>query len=667
MKIDWLTIEEFSDAKVIDAEHKEQDEESAKKVAEASNNISNLHVLLRSDLEIGNDCTGLKAVLNIFADDYYKLYINDEFVAMGPAPGFVGDCFFDELDVSSFLRPGKNRLAIHLYYQGLVNRVFVSGDNRLAFFTNMTVNGREETLEWFYSITKAFWGDTIGYETQFLENFDSSLYDSDWKNCDYLKEGYKRCVPAVWADYNVSKSPVNTVCTNDVFPVSSRSFCEEGKTVYSYDFGEELAGCLYIEGDFSSAEEVLIRAGEELEGDRVRFDMRCNCRYEEKWKPVVGKCNYENYDYKAFRYVEIIVPGDAGLTLVKAISRHYPFDDNFNCYKGNDEKLKQIFEICKRSVKVGTQEGFLDCPSREKGQYLGDAIITGRSYAFLTGKTDMLRKCIRQFSYTKKTCPGLMAVAPGSLMQEIADFSLLFSELLLTDYEFTGDKCFLEEYYPVALGVTKYFSKYENTDGILDTVSEKWNLVDWPENLRDGYDHPLTRPIVGSGPHNVVNALYVGSMINLSKIEKILGKKETYDIEGRIKKFREFFFDEAKGLFKDSIKSSHCSLHSNVYPLFFGMFTKEETENAVSFLGEKGFSCGAFLSYFAMQALGKLGKIDELYRLLTNETEHGYMNMLREGATTCFEAWGKDQKWNTSLCHPWASGPVPIISEYFQK
>ena len=37
--------------------------------------------------------------------------------------------------------------------------------------------------------------------------------------------------------------------------------------------------------------------------------------------------------------------------------------------------------------------------------------------------------------------------------------------------------------------------------------------------------------------------------------------------------------------------------------------------------------------------------------------------MLREGATSCWEAWGKDQKWNTSLCHPWASAPVIILAE----
>jgi hypothetical protein len=32
--------------------------------------------------------------------------------------------------------------------------------------------------------------------------------------------------------------------------------------------------------------------------------------------------------------------------------------------------------------------------------------------------------------------------------------------------------------------------------------------------------------------------------------------------------------------------------------------------------------------------------------------------MLRDGATTCLEAWGVEQKWNTSLCHPWSSSPI---------
>jgi hypothetical protein len=53
---------------------------------------------------------------------------------------------------------------------------------------------------------------------------------------------------------------------------------------------------------------------------------------------------------------------------------------------------------------------------------------------------------------------------------------------------------------------------------------------------------------------------------------------------------------------------------------------------------------------------------DELaLELATND--NAWMNMIKEGATTTFEAWGKDQKWNTSLCHPWATAPLIILSK----
>jgi len=64
-----------------------------------------------------------------------------------------------------------------------------------------------------------------------------------------------------------------------------------------------------------------------------------------------------------------------------------------------------------------------------------------------------------------------------------------------------------------------------------------------------------------------------------------------------------------------------------------------------------------------MKGLGRTGHYRELYELLVNDGPHGWMNMIREGATTCMEAWGKDQKWNTSFCHPWGTSPISIIIE----
>ena len=132
---------------------------------------------------------------------------------------------------------------------------------------------------------------------------------------------------------------------------------------------------------------------------------------------------------------------------VRAVVRHYPLEERLCTVRSSDKRLEEIFYICKNAVKLGTQEGYLDCPTREKGQYLGDAVVTSLSQVWLTGTVEMLRKCIDQFAQTAEICPGLMAVAPGALMQEIADFSLLWPKLLLTDYQFTGDKQFLGKYY----------------------------------------------------------------------------------------------------------------------------------------------------------------------------------------------------------------------------
>lgn len=69
------------------------------------------------------------------------------------------------------------------------------------------------------------------------------------------------------------------------------------------------------------------------------------------------------------------------------------------------------------------------------------------------------------------------------------------------------------------------------------------------------------------------------------------------------------------------------------------------------------------MAYFLLKALCRLGRHMDAYSLIVSQGEHSWYNMVREGATTCFEAWGKDQKWNTSLCHPWASAPISVLAE----
>ncbi len=323
--------------------------------------------------------------------------------------------------------------------------------------------------------------------------------------------------------------------------------------------------------------------------------------------------------------------------------------------------LNGIFDICRRGVQLGAQEAFLDCPSREKGQYLGDGTITAHAHLLLTGDARMYKKMLLDFAASARVCPGLMAVAPGNEMQEIADYSCQYPEQIMTYYELTGDIDTVRQLMPVVDALEDYFDRFRTDGGLIENVTEKWNLVDWPANLRDGYDFELSQPI-GPGKHNVINAFYYGLKKDADRMRALLALPPRNEAEAVRRAFIAAFRKE-DGLFRDAVGSEHTALHSVVLPLYYGITEAEDMAPAVALIRERGLCCGVYMACFVLKALVRNGEYDLMNALLLSEDEHSWGNMLREGATSCWEAWGKDQKWNTSLCHPWASAPIILLME----
>ena len=188
--------------------------------------------------------------------------------------------------------------------------------------------------------------------------------------------------------------------------------------------------------------------------------------------------------------------------------RHYPYEKKAE-FDADTPELSAIIKLSSDTLKYGMQENFVDCPTREKGQYLGDVSIAARAHAILTADTGMMKNAIVDFCNSCFICNGMMAVSVSSLMQEIADYSLQFPAQELWVYKTDGDLDFLRYAEPYITGMYEYFKGYAREDGLFQNLYDKWNIVDWPRNLRDGYDFSLTRPI-GDGIHNVLNAFWCG-------------------------------------------------------------------------------------------------------------------------------------------------------------
>ena len=660
MRPEFICHPDFSERKPICVFHKENADVDLPLPDPA---LRNRHILFRKKLRLEQIQS---ARLQITADDYYKLYINGKFITQGPSPSYPSHYCYNEIDVRDALHEGENTFAVHTYYQGTVNRVWVSGDNRQMLWLSLTVNGQLRL------VSDESWrvADHTGYadygltpkhhDTTFLEFYRSTADETDFYEPDFDDSGWGYAAIYRNADYCLQKQSTEQLVFETILP-SVRERISGGLRL---DFGRETVGSLRIVASGKRGDTVLIRYGEELQADgAVRYALRCGCRYEDKWELSGKRDLFLPFDYKGFRYVELLAPASVSFERVEMLARHYPFAER-QTYTTDNPELKAVLQLCADTIRYGTQEVFIDCPTREKGQYLGDVSIAGRAQAILTQDTSMMKKAILDFCYSSFICPGLMAVAPASKMQEIADYSLQLPAQITWVYAMDHDLAFVKKAEPYVTGLYHYFLERTNADGLLEYIPEKWNLVDWPENLRDGYDFNLERP-VKRGLHNVINAFWCGFLEAMDEYFSILGLAETGLTERVKRSFVGTFYSKEKGLFCDTPQHTHAAVHSNLLPLLFGIGTEDtERRNRMMdlLMRKKLTSMGVYMAYFALAALVRHGRRDLAETLATDLG--AWKNMLAEGATATFEAWGKDQKKNTSLFHPWATAPLIVFADY---
>ncbi len=660
----FITVPIFKDAMPINVFHREYDETWKAPVPIASD----FHVAFRRIFKAEK---GRKYVIDLSADDYFMLYVNGKYICQGVRQSSAWRYRYISCDISDEVEDGENVIFIHAYYHGLVCRAYQSADNRFGVVSDVFEDGKYifgSDESWKFREMTEYSGHTLGYDTAFTEDTDFRLMPKNQKCIDFDDSTWENAVIKADGDHKYLAKSENPIVRYGVLPKKIKKI---GKNKLFVDFGKEYTGVISLTVRGSRGSYVTIRYGEDIidgKKNAVYYDMPSNMLYEEKCILSGEQDESEFFDYKAFRYVEISWENDeTAIENIKLLVQHRDF---FPIWTVEDKKsvIGKIFEICQQTLKIGAQETLMDCPSREKGQYLGDFTVSGLAYLYLTGDREYYRSILYDFAASCDYCDGMSAVCPGSHMQEIADYSLQYPQQILEYYKYSGDKDTVRELLPVCEKLIGHFEKFSRDDGLLCGVNDKWNLVDWPTGMRDGYDADLSSPPKGNVCHNVINAYYIGALINYGELCDCVGALRDKEKENRlIKAFYDEFYDEKTCLFTDRGESTHSSLHSNVLPLFYGFANKNAKCAAVNMIKEKGFACGTYFAYFVLKALTKCGEKDLAFTLMTNESERGWVNMLREGATTAYEAWGKKMKWNTSRCHPWSCAPVIILYESFPE
>ena len=170
--------------------------------------LQNRHILYRRKAVLP---AHKKAVLHVSADDYYKLYINGKLVTMGPAPAYPQAYFYNEIDVSAYLVAGENTFALHTLYQGLVNRVWVSGDGRHMLYFDLYLDGKRvlvSDMDWLCADHTGFGAmGKVGYDTAFLERYDSRAPEVGFFAPSFDDTAWQHASVFAAADYRLQKQP----------------------------------------------------------------------------------------------------------------------------------------------------------------------------------------------------------------------------------------------------------------------------------------------------------------------------------------------------------------------------------------------------------------------------------------------------------------------------
>ncbi len=209
------------------------------------------------------------------------------------------------------------------------------------------------------------------------------------------------------------------------------------------------------------------------------------------------------------------------------------------------------------------------------------------------------------------------------------------------------------------------------THDFLESIKSKSkirDIVDWPSSGRglNETDGGETDGFVFTDYNTVVNAYYYEGLKVMAEIAKAVGK--SYEAGSYLQQANEFklhfnhlFWNESKGCYQDGVSTTHASLHSNIFPLAFGMVPNENRQSVIKYIETHGMACSVYGAQFLLDALYNAGDADYALRMLTKTDGRSWYNMLRAGSTITMEAWDNKYKSNQDWNHAWGSAPANVI------
>ncbi len=378
-----------------------------------------------------------------------------------------------------------------------------------------------------------------------------------------------------------------------------------------------------------------------------------------------GPQEFMPFTPKGGRYLEVHIKATGPLEFVNEsfLERTY-YPDPAGTFSCDDDLLNKIWLTGVETVRACSEDSFVDCPTRERGQWTGDVASVATDIAAVAwSDLSLSRRALVQAAQAARSDGLVAGVGPGD-PGYLSTYAAQWATACIHYWELSGDKSLLVELLPAARKNMAAFRAKTNADGVSDDLG--WGFVDW------GY-------VRNEGPTDIaLNIHYLMALRAMDRWEKAVGdidhSKEFMASAAQIEKSVKAWLDSkthAVGGFSNvGYQRAALALLANLVP-------KEQIPSCIKAIKSHLLSCfpnnasGPRLSdpsiedpnvmtpYFAHFAFAALLNYGEAPFVL-DQYRKCWGWALGDNRTTWLEVF--DTRW--SHCHEWSGCPTWQLSRY---
>ena len=618
---------------------------------------------------------------------WYQAWLDGKWVFEGPFRYPLDKPEFQVEEAS--LAAGVHVLALHVRHDGVETRILKETPPYVC--CRLLVDGREISLTWkaLGLTSQACRTRRINPQLGWMECRDTRLEPAEWNCPDYDDSTWGAPVsgaselpeptlaklsPVQTAVHELRKCAEGPLATMFGYPADepAYSFYSRDRSCTKlpvqgvwrrYDLGRIRLGRAALSLDVPAGTVIEIAYAEELTEGRVspfiNFSAGASCNLD-RFIARGGEQTFSALVPKGGRYVEVhVVNALEGVRFVREeyLERgyHAPTEAGFSC---GDSVLEKIWLAGVETYRACAEDAIVDNPTRERGQWVGDAAAAGIENA--AAAFHDLRLARRALVHAAQ-CPredGLVAaMAPGGCCH-MTTYAFLWVVAVQKYFRYTGDRELLEEMWPHALRNMAAIEPFMSADGMRNEAGQIF--VDWGYRTEEPTD-------------TATNLFLLWALREMVKWAQGLGKnadafmareKEVAQIlEGRLR--RKF----------SSGGWAAIGYHCSALGLLLGLI--EDEEGCLNFMAAHILDCfpndptaprnddplgvnprliTPYFAHYVFPLFIERGRMDfvlEQYR-----TCWGWM--LQEDRSTMLEVF--DTRW--SHCHQWSACPTWQMSRY---